>query len=285
MEVGDGLRRLIGTKPETFISKSGYFEVWRTIVRDYSSCQLTRPAKDKLVAISGLARRCGDGRGYLAGLWRSILPSQLLWRVSTSRTVADALQSQKRRSPSLSWASIDLPIEMYHIFDLGASSLIDIRNAETFLVSDDGFGQVTGGVVQLSGFIGCIPILSNSPFNTDSTAASVDQHVSHAQDDFGSTPDRSLVYILPIRHAFASYSRPETTFENILVALWIEPTGKAAGEYTRRGYIEFEYSIERGVSYFNSFSPFLRQKLDDGCFERHDGENEKGYHRYTISLV
>ncbi|KAF8857431.1 HET-domain-containing protein [Acephala macrosclerotiorum] len=283
-KVVDQLGSIIGTKLEAFDSGLKHCELWRSIVRDYSSCELSMPEKDKLMAISGLARRFGDGKDYLAGLWRPILPSQLLWRIHPSQTVASTTQSQARRSPSWSWVSVDLPIDTYCVFDLGADSLIDIHKAETSLTSDDDFGQATHGVIQLSGFIGRVKTLLNSQLSTNSKSASAIESISHARDDFGARSNGSVVYVLPIRQAFVSYD-PGTTFMNEFCTLWIEPTGRVAGEYTRRGYIQFGYGIEGGVSYLNNFAPFLRRKLDNNCFERYDGENEKGYHHYTISLV
>jgi hypothetical protein len=60
----------------------GYYMAWSTIVRQYTSCNLTNPS-DKLVAISGLARRMHAGIGgtvnYIAGLWDRYLFLQLLW--------------------------------------------------------------------------------------------------------------------------------------------------------------------------------------------------------------
>jgi hypothetical protein len=50
-------------------------------VGEYSACSLTVP-RDKLVAISGLAKSLNYDCQYLAGIWERYLPLQMLWRVS-----------------------------------------------------------------------------------------------------------------------------------------------------------------------------------------------------------
>jgi hypothetical protein len=76
---------------------------WSYIVRDYASRQLTF-AKDKLPALSGLARHISHtrpGDTYLAGLWKSELPSNLLWGV------LKGVRPSVYRAPSWSWAAFD----------------------------------------------------------------------------------------------------------------------------------------------------------------------------------
>jgi hypothetical protein len=56
-----------------------YLECWRDIVRTYSASNLTKE-RDKLVAISGIARRMEIllGDEYVARIWRHHLEEQLL---------------------------------------------------------------------------------------------------------------------------------------------------------------------------------------------------------------
>lgn len=69
-------RKNLAQKPEL---RQVMYAYWHTIVGIYSRCSLTR-AKDKLVAISGLAKRVQSclSDAYLAGLWKESLPSELL---------------------------------------------------------------------------------------------------------------------------------------------------------------------------------------------------------------
>jgi hypothetical protein len=83
--------------------------MWSWIVERYSSCELTY-AKDKLVAISGLARniQIQTGDQYIAGMWREDLEFQLCWYNAVGQ------QSQRAvpyRAPTWSWASLDCLID------------------------------------------------------------------------------------------------------------------------------------------------------------------------------
>ena len=62
-------------------SLNGYY-VWSRLLEKYSKTTITFPT-DRLVALSGLAQIMSEALEdeYVAGLWKSILPSQLLWRV------------------------------------------------------------------------------------------------------------------------------------------------------------------------------------------------------------
>ena len=104
-------------------SLNGYY-VWSRLLEKYSKTTITFPT-DRLVALSGLAQMMSEALedDYLAGLWKSILPSQLLWRVGqfTPRSILDvgkepdkALQDRAnpsalriRLAPSWSWASVE----------------------------------------------------------------------------------------------------------------------------------------------------------------------------------
>jgi len=84
--------------------------VWQALVIDYSNGKLTYP-KDKLVAISGMARdvwstwhgRIQGRIRYIAGLWDIHLPGTLLWRSTSTQGYC----SESYRAPTWSWASID----------------------------------------------------------------------------------------------------------------------------------------------------------------------------------
>jgi hypothetical protein len=53
--------------------------LWDKIVEKYSAAKLTFPEKDKLIAISRMAKKMGISDELVAGLWRKRLPQQLLW--------------------------------------------------------------------------------------------------------------------------------------------------------------------------------------------------------------
>ncbi|PVH89441.1 HET-domain-containing protein, partial [Cadophora sp. DSE1049] len=82
-----------------------YPGLFDTILEDYTSRRLTY-AKDKLVAIAGLARLWGliNKDEYLAGLWRADLATQLLWYCKMLRIEH---LGREYTAPSWSWAALD----------------------------------------------------------------------------------------------------------------------------------------------------------------------------------
>ncbi|KAF4537815.1 Heterokaryon incompatibility protein [Lasiodiplodia theobromae] len=130
--------------------------IWWEIVDQYTNCELTHPGKDKLVAISGLAKKLRNHHPdqYLAGLWKSRLITDLCWATFEPSTI----RPSEYRAPSWSWASIDSPVEM-----MGSSSVrktgrairpfATITDAKTSPVADDEFGQLLGGVLELDCYV------------------------------------------------------------------------------------------------------------------------------------
>jgi hypothetical protein len=78
---------------------------WIHIVKAYSGCNLSF-SKDKLVAISGLAKTASKDMEspYIAGMWRKGLEHYLLWKVARAMP---APKKDGTRGPSWSWASVN----------------------------------------------------------------------------------------------------------------------------------------------------------------------------------
>lgn len=130
---------------------------WASIVHKYSRCNLSFPAKDKLVAISGIAKKYGIEDDYLAGLWRQDLLLQLTWRAFTgigraSKNIERPWQYQYQ-APSWSWASVNREIK----YGWRESTLTRIQKVAKIIsidvepVSEDKFGQVSDGEIQIQG--------------------------------------------------------------------------------------------------------------------------------------
>lgn len=136
---------------------------WYELVGGYCGTQLTFRT-DKLPAISGMARRFQQmkavedrnlGRDdYLAGMWRSDLPRQLLWYVFTMYPTA-AIQEKEYIAPSWSWASNSNPISWK---DRGQDKppltqykYATIVSASTTTAGLDELGQVTSGTLKIRG--------------------------------------------------------------------------------------------------------------------------------------
>jgi hypothetical protein len=119
-------------------------------VNQYSSCSLTKPELDKLVAIFGLARKLiVDGDQYVVGLWREILSYQLMWHVWDPGNAPG-----NSYIPSWSLASVNERVSMRGPREISANNptLIRIVSAEVPLLSKDPFGQIkSGGLLRLEG--------------------------------------------------------------------------------------------------------------------------------------
>jgi hypothetical protein len=85
-------------------------QAWEELISEYTLCELMY-ASDKLIAISGLAQlvQAAVDDTYLAGLWKSQLPFQLLWYVKshTRRSGQLAARPKPLRVPTWTWGSID----------------------------------------------------------------------------------------------------------------------------------------------------------------------------------
>jgi hypothetical protein len=116
-----------------------------------SHCNLTKE-EDKLITISGIAKRImrliPSKDEYVAGLWRRVLPSQLLWDVDWVDHPAPS-RHNTYCVPSWSWASIKGSGTMMDPTDDGI--LIRILDVRTTTVTDDATGQLSGGYIHLVG--------------------------------------------------------------------------------------------------------------------------------------
>jgi hypothetical protein len=88
-------------------------ERWYSILQDYNNRQLTY-GRDKLVAISGVAKyilkHSGLNDEYHAGIFKSMLPHALMWRIPQQKRQNDPWMNtrpEKYRAPSWSWASME----------------------------------------------------------------------------------------------------------------------------------------------------------------------------------
>ncbi|RGP81311.1 hypothetical protein FLONG3_455 [Fusarium longipes] len=120
------------------------------LVGSYTARQLTFPDKDKLIAFASVARRCTSGLGneYCAGVFRSIMPAGLLWRVSGKWCVR---RPAAYRAPSWSWASVDSRVFLGLSHDEGVT-LAKVQDVEVELVDKHNrFGQVKGASLTITG--------------------------------------------------------------------------------------------------------------------------------------
>ena len=107
----------------TSLTSLRLWDIWRSIVRIYTSCELTR-ATDKLLAVSGVAsiarQALGLERQYAVGMWfsqDSRIPwfiDQLGWQVQHPKEGGrrPSRRYDKYCAPSWSWASMDGVIDI-----------------------------------------------------------------------------------------------------------------------------------------------------------------------------
>ena len=121
-------------------------EYWTVIVKDFTRSNLTYDS-DKSVAIAGLAKATLQVMGvsndsYLAGLWRTDLAADLLWRVAASGT-----RPATYIAPSWSWASVKGEIYFHstEIRDTARKNIcISVSEAQTIPLSDP-LGFISSG--------------------------------------------------------------------------------------------------------------------------------------------
>jgi hypothetical protein len=163
------------------ISSFEAHRLWQRLVDWYCCAGLTR-SKDKLVAISGIAKRMQvlmnttSGQNterrsiYLAGLWSEQLAYHLLWvlRDPTQGSAEYGFDYRKAtrlvhyRAPSWSWASVDglIDYSVLSAMDEEISEhegLLEVCCHEIVPVAADTFQQVRDGFVQVRGWLWYLP--------------------------------------------------------------------------------------------------------------------------------
>ncbi|SCO92101.1 uncharacterized protein FRV6_16229 [Fusarium oxysporum] len=121
---------------------------WHNLVMLYSRKDITFE-EDKLVAISGLAGLFAAqmGTDYFAGLWKPTLLKDLLWEVDVDNSVTK--RPLKYRAPSWSWASVECPVK--YLPGWIESNQVTVIDVKIQTVSQNQFGRVSGGYLQLQG--------------------------------------------------------------------------------------------------------------------------------------
>ncbi|ORY18230.1 heterokaryon incompatibility protein-domain-containing protein, partial [Clohesyomyces aquaticus] len=124
------------------------YGLWHRIVGSYSRRDVSHPS-DKLPAISAIAAEFSrlSNDDYLAGLWRSNLARDLLWRTPQPETH----RPPQWRAPSWSWASVDDAIIYDEVPPPTATLLAEVLDVETVpLTTTVPFGEVSQGRLVIS---------------------------------------------------------------------------------------------------------------------------------------
>lgn len=127
--------------PHEFSRAQDPLSLWDDMITAYSERDFARE-EDRLPAVAGLAAiiQQRTGEEYLAGLWKSRMPAQLLWVVhsalrnlSSQRPSSDFV-SEQFKPPSWSWAvihsgrKVDMPKQGSARAILRGSSMVDQRS-------------------------------------------------------------------------------------------------------------------------------------------------------------
>ncbi|KAI0148467.1 heterokaryon incompatibility protein-domain-containing protein [Xylariaceae sp. FL1272] len=153
------------THPSSFFAQMAPGEVetcvtnwWTSILRQYLQCDITFPDKDRLVAISGVARKFSGIKAanlgpYIAGMFRCTFPWALLWHESQPPT-SDV---GKFREPSWSWASSNGKLTVRSPNLDGWVQLARLADFSVELVDKNNpYGQVARGSITVGGLL--IPV-------------------------------------------------------------------------------------------------------------------------------
>ena len=105
------LHRQMSSKEEANRGERREILEWNNLIKSYTKCSLTF-STDKLMALSGITTHFSRYKlphdDYFAGIWRSQLPSALLWRGGGSFP----RKKEPYQAPTWSWASLDGAIDM-----------------------------------------------------------------------------------------------------------------------------------------------------------------------------
>lgn len=221
--------------PEDYlISLEKTYWTWADIVTAYRRCNLTK-AEDKLIAFSGIAKEVQSllgGDTYLAGLWRSDLASELLWRVESCEKADGSPSSRPStyRAPSWSWAAVD-GAGPGAVFGLNFT-LVTMLEAQVTPATDDYTGQIASGFLRLRG---CL--IKTMPFEirpTSKALITTSETSEGFRNEFLVAPDVRVdsldleLYCLPIHGSF-------THGQFTLGGLVVRRAGSANVEYERFG--------------------------------------------------
>ncbi|KAI0385026.1 heterokaryon incompatibility protein-domain-containing protein [Hypomontagnella monticulosa] len=201
---------------------------WMRVLGSYSSCGLTQRS-DKLVAISGISSQIQEVLGktdnYLAGLWRSQLPRQLLWLTFSNPSVDEAPDYDI--APSWSWAC--LYGEIWYPF-----SVLDYDPLVEFLISIlgvydgqmDAVENTTGSVKGLAIRVQCFLFKLKIDKGRMSVDTSAGHHLELGKGYMDSAERQKSwgrAYIMPVMHTES------------LNALIVAPCQEKLGLYRRIG--------------------------------------------------
>jgi hypothetical protein len=209
------------------------------VVRLFTGADLTF-ARDKLPALSGIARRIHGQKGgqYLAGLWRDErIEAQLCWRVDEPK-----IRPTEWRAPSWSWASVDGPIS-YRPTQKGTcdDTYARVIDASVTPLAGDVFGQLSAGKLHIECadiILGCV--VGSSKVVVQGIEEEFRWPVFLDTLDENNISQDGEVYLLPLiggktGHGSRKTGELEWYMPSLVQGIVLCRTGSTAGEFCRIG--------------------------------------------------
>ncbi|KAL3299562.1 heterokaryon incompatibility protein [Colletotrichum asianum] len=134
---------------------AGYRLSWWNFIDKYSTCALTFPL-DRLLALSAIAKRIRSltGDEYVAGLWRSTLEQDLMWRTVREREAPETFTSSAKREEDA--AHLD-----------STEALCKVHDFHLEYVTNDTTGLLKSGYLRIWGQLRSVELLREGPFSED----------------------------------------------------------------------------------------------------------------------
>lgn len=269
---------------QTALEQNHQVWLWQWVIVHYSGCQLTY-AKDKLIALSGLAQqfRQVTGDRYLAGLWRSSIMELLCWRRVTDNNAAE--HRLPYRAPTWSWASVEGQVRFVHFSAqwqdcIWTKDLAEVLDATVTPLHGEDTGQVKDGHMTMKGRLHSFALVAQAEketvYEVDGQTRTGDGRTFTA-DVLLDEPEKVKLWILPIcvlasSENFMGYF--SVTLEGLVLArsIDVDPTRGNDGTYQRVGCF-------RGKDHFSGMKDKIfglhiyRAEDDDATDEEASDEN------------
>jgi hypothetical protein len=247
----DTLHKTIGKKPpedvENMLADINAF--WGKAVTGFSYCQLTKP-EDKLVAISGLARKIQERHSqldFVAGMLRQSLCVELLWEVMRYTYTKDSRRPIAFRAPSWSWASVATGVQMMCLSE--TNRIMDKVLRIEVQAGDDPMGQNISASLKIEGYLMTFTVRYGAAkpdfVKSEFCINGVWNHGSYSRVDRLHTfrdadePYRNLHCLVLKDEGKEPTVAAAADRSWTLSGLLIQPTGLKKGEFKRYGKYEF----------------------------------------------
>ena len=227
---------------------------WRMLVEHYSTRNFTH-LRDVLPALSALASRHDQATNdtYLAGLWKSQMPMDLLWYSKMEKqsfrpleransdmsVVTEDGNSRIYTAPTFSWASRIGPVTWISTFD-SSKPTARLVDAQCTPRSHDVFGEVEDGFVRLRG-----PTLPYSAKLFDPPNSppftSLLQNSASGSCHFDTRDGEAIARKAPLRLLCVLKDERNALYRSVDVAtaLILRPSNARKGTYRRLGILQW----------------------------------------------